>query len=376
MNKYIIDVGIKTKGTPLLEQCEDYTLLRNMLIGDGFHWEQSIEAKLPGEVIPFKSTVREDSDTDANVSLINRLPLETYLECVVGSEMNPSAPKEFLKAHAIISRSWAMGKVLGSHHSGSTGMEDSGERLIGWDDTAGHHGFHVCSDDHCQRYQGLQSITREAAEAIRETAGIVITTPSGEMVDARFSKCCGGRTELFENCWQPVHPPCIQSFDDPWCDLSALSPEGRRRVLSTILKDYDLATDNYGFRWEAAVSKKDVKKNLKDRFGRSVGEIISLRPLHRGPSGRIDLLEVTGSEGNLEIGKELWIRRLLSPSHLYSSAFTIEDTGDSFLLKGRGWGHGAGLCQIGAANMALHGQSYSDILSFYYPGSILSSLDQ
>ncbi len=380
MTEYYIKVGIKTAGLPSLEKNKNYTLVRNILIGDGFHWQRTITARLPGEVSLYKLSsqpelsISDTTEADQHITLVNRVPLETYLECVVGSEMNPSAPIEFLKAHAVISRSWALGKVLGTHSCDKNGYKNTSDCLIGWDDTAGHHGFDVCSDDHCQRYQGLQPIAPRALQAIRDTAGEILTAADGSLVDARFSKCCGGRTEVFSTCWQSRSVSCLESFDDPWCDLSSLSSEQRREVLSSILKDYDLNTEGYGYRWQTEILKTEVKANLNRRFGRDIGDILSIEPLHRGPSGRIDLLRIHGSDGIFDLGKELWIRRLLSPSHLYSSAFDIVDLGYAFRLEGHGWGHGVGLCQIGAANMALHGYSYRDILSFYYPGAIITSL--
>lgn len=378
LNCNTVRVGIKTKGKPRVSIGEGFSIVHNMLIGDGFHWETSVEASLPGIIEPYPSDELRSGDglsaADETVSLINILPLESYLECVVGSEMNPEAPVEFLKAHAVISRSWALGKVLNLHNYDSLSAVEEPELLIGWDDTTGHHGFHVCSDDHCQRYQGIQKINPVALDAIRSTAGEVLSDPAGNVVDARFSKCCGGTTELFSTCWQQVDPPCLESFSDPWCDLSGLSPNKRNSLLTSILKNYDLQTEDYGFRWTAEISKSDVGDNLLRHFGRSVGEILEIVPLHRGPSGRIDLLGIQGTRGSLSLGKELWIRRLLSSSHLYSSAFDIETRGSSFILKGRGWGHGVGLCQIGAANMAVNGYDYRSILSFYYPGSHICSI--
>ncbi len=331
--------------------------LENMLIGKGFHWQQELSALLPGEVMVA-------CGADEGYSVINRLPLETYLECVVGSEMNPRAPIEFLKAHAIVSRSWAVGKMLKMHPEDDEGRKESPGCLVGWDDTSAHSGFDVCSDDHCQRYQGVQPISDKAREAILSTAGLVLADGSGSLIDARFSKCCGGRTELFSTCWQDREMPGIESFDDPWCDLSDVP----RESLSVILKDYDLATGG-GYRWETAVSKKEIGRNLLRKFGRNIGDIISIEPVERGPSGRIKLLRVTGTAASLVLGKELWIRRLLAETHLYSSAFEIEDLGEELRLKGRGWGHGAGMCQTGAAHMALRGADCEEILGFYYPGT-------
>ncbi|MCH5227689.1 MAG: SpoIID/LytB domain-containing protein [Muribaculaceae bacterium] len=379
LSRMEIKVGIKTAGSPVLEKGEGYTLVKNMLIGDSFHWQTIIEARLPGKVEKIEST--------HNISLINTLPIETYLECVVGSEMNPKAPLEFLKAHAVISRSWALGKILEQRNEvpvlsyrsdvkaeeSIVSLDGKPESLIGWEDTASHHGFHVCSDDHCQRYQGLQDIPEVNLQSIRSTAGEVLIKPDGNIVDARFSKCCGGVTEIFSTCWQTKEEECLKTFEDPWCNLSSLSVNHRRLILTSILKDYDIATENYGYRWTFEISKQEIENNLKSSFRRNVGRIETIEAIHRGPSGRIDLLRIHGSQGCLDLGKELWIRRLLSPTHLYSSAFEIEDKGDKVRLTGRGWGHGVGLCQIGAAHMALQGVDYREILSFYYPGSRLSS---
>ena len=365
----VIKVGIKTEGNPVLEKCGEVTLLHNMIIGDGFHWQKTIKAILPGEVIPFTPGLGKISEADRNITIINHVPLETYLQCVVGSEMNPMASSEFLKAHAVISRSWALGKMTGLHDYDNIDLVNEDNLLVGWDDTSGHHGFDVCSDDHCQRYQGLQEIPEASLHALEKTKGEILVTSEGKIVDARFSKCCGGETELFNTCWQNINTGSLESFKDPWCDLSGLSATKRRLLLSTVLKDYDLATEGYGFRWHAEVMKEDIEKNLYEKFNRNIGKIIRIEPLHRGMSGRIDLLRIHGSKGILDLGKELWIRRLLSSSHLYSSAFEIEDKDEMIRLSGRGWGHGVGLCQIGAAHMGASGYTYKEILSFYYPGS-------
>lgn len=353
-----ITVGIPTAGEPQLEPQGDKTLLRNMLIGRSFHWQRPLPALLPGEVM---------RGSDPVFGVLNRVSLETYLECVVGSEMNPGAPVEFLKAHAVISRSWAVGKVLGMHPAGCEGKTDSPGLLVDWADTADHRGFDVCSDDHCQRYQGVQPVPAAVLGALRSTAGEVLADSGGALVDARFSKSCGGRTELFSTCWQDTAMPCLESVDDPWCDLSDLSDNERGELLRAIMKDYDVASP-WGA-WSVLVSRDEVRGRLRSRFGRDVGTVTSLVPLRRGPSGRISLLRIVGSEGTLDLGKELAIRRLLSPTHLYSSAFDITDTDGGFELTGCGWGHGVGLCQVGAARMAAAGRGYREILSHYYPGS-------
>lgn len=376
-----VRVGIKTVGAPIMKREEGATIVENMLIGDGFHWQRVISARLPGSVetihndhknLKDPNDPKEPDNSRQNISLINTLPLETYLECVVGSEMNPSSPPEFLKAHAVISRNWVAGKILQTHFAWNVSHKNDETIISGWDDTGDHTGFHVCSDDHCQRYQGLQEISPIALEAIRSTASQFLLDKEGRLIDTRFSKCCGGVTELFSTCWQNVKPNSIESFQDPWCDLTGLDAMQRKNLLHSVLKDYDAETENYGYRWTAEISKEEIRHNLKEKFGRDIGSIKRIEILHRGPSGRADLIEIKGSDKVLKLGKELWIRRLLSGSHLYSSAFEIEDTGNLLILHGRGWGHGVGLCQIGAANMAMHGHDYRRILSFYYPGSILS----
>lgn len=421
-----IAVGIPTVGVPRLVSVGDgLTRLENMLIGKDFHWQQELSVVLPGRVVVRNEerVVRNGNGAVGGEEMgfgmgevINYVPLERYLECVVGSEMNPGAPVEFLKAHAIISRSWAVGKVLGIHPEDDAGRVDTEGCLIGWDDTSAHTGFHVCSDDHCQRYQGVQPVAPEVLKAIRATAGMVLTDKEGKLIDARFSKCCGGVTELFSTCWQDKELAGLESFSDPWCNLYSERPYvavgkndrdnipegeeghdsegdgkslpevdvntvgksdgvvtkgGRAKastILRTVLKEYDLSTKG-GYRWTAFVSKSEIERNLREKFKRNVGRVLGIEAVERGLSGRIKLLRIVGDNGILLLGKELWIRRLLSPTHLYSSAFDIEDLGDEVKLTGRGWGHGVGLCQIGAARMAFEGARCEEILRFYYPGT-------
>lgn len=369
-NEIYIKVGIPTAGRPKVRPEEGVNILENQLIGLGFHWQKVIRSVLPGKLF---------LNDDPVFTVLNRLPLETYLECVIGSEMNPDSPIEFLKAHAVISRSWAAGK-LRSKKRVIGEMTRQPDRLIIWEDESDHQGFDVCSDDHCQRYQGYQFSngddeirSSKTAEAVRETSGLVLKDKEGNLVDARFSKCCGGKTELFSTAWQDREMPCLESFDDPWCDLSKLSPSQRDEVLKTILKDYDMANQG-GYEWEADIDKSQIRKNLSEKFGYDIGEIKRIDPLERGKSGRIKLLKIAGAAGEMTFGKELAVRKLLSGTHLYSSNFNITDLGNSFHLRGKGWGHGVGLCQIGAAVMALKGYSFREILSFYYPGSEISAL--
>lgn len=372
----MVEVGIATSGSPRMRPAGDCTLVENVVIGLGFHWERVVECVFPGEL-------RRLSDEEPPFTLVNRLPLERYLECVVGSEMNPLAPPEFLRAHAIVSRSWVAGKLPGmrSRIGDASGKVRSAKRVVEWEDDADHRAFHLCNDDHCQRYQGVQPISAEGMAAIRDTRGIVLRAPSGALVDARFSKCCGGMTELFSTCWQPREEECLESVEDSWCDLSALTPEERERLLSSVLKDYDRSTGG-GYRWTRTVDVEGIRSRLLSGYGVDVGRIRTLTPLERGASGRIKSLKIEGEGGAVAIGKELAIRRLLAADCLYSSSFEAypvsggdADLPSAFRLEGRGWGHGVGLCQIGAAHMALAGHTCEEILRHYYPGSSLSLLD-
>lgn len=339
-------------------------------IGSDFHWRRTLQMRFPGAL---RMTA---------AGLVNSVDIETYLECVIASEMNPLAPKEFLKAHAIISRGWALGKVLGYHREDAAGKVRSDSVIIGWDDTSQHDhdrdSCHICNDDHCQRYQGFSSdpeAAEAAREAVRETEGVVLTAPDGSIVDARFSKCCGGHTELFSTCWQDEEQPCLEAFPDPYCDLSTMNPEDREKLMVTAFRDFDRETGDF-YRWDRDVPGSLISRRIQELFGRDLGEILSLEPLRRGPSGRISLLRIQGTKGRLELGKELYIRRILSESHLLSSAFEAEPTERGFRLTGRGWGHGVGLCQTGAARMAFEGASAADILRFYFPGADLTSIDK
>ena len=349
-----VRVGILTDGKARIE---GHRIL-NAVMGHGFHWQQCYELLLPPEA----EFCGEGPCGETVVSM----PVEVYLRSVVASEMNPAAPAEFLRAHAIVSRSWVMGKILRVHAQG--GGTRSAEELRVWADTAAHSGFDVCNDDHCQRFQGVQPLPSSLREALKTTEHIVLTDAAGQVIDARFSKCCGGFTEAFSTCWQDVDYPYLPAQPDPWCDPSRISAAQMRQAL----KDYDADTDYY--RWQTCISAAEVAANLRERFGMNVGRITALEPVSRGLSGRIHRLRVAGTEGAVLLGKELAVRRLLSPTHLLSSAFEVERQGDRFLLRGRGWGHGVGMCQTGAAAMAFAGKSAQEILAFYYPASKLAKL--
>ena len=359
--------------------------LEGVTIGKDFHWQKEESQRFRGSLI-----LRSDGE---QITAINVIPVEEYLKSVISSEMNPNASPEFLKAHAIISRTWLMNRIQ-NRQSGESrpgkadGMKESDEERIRWYDDSQHVGFDVCADDHCQRYQGITRITNgNAVKAVEETAGQVLTF-GGEIIDARFSKCCGGAFETFENCWQPVHKPCLEAGRDITCKeatLPDLTVEANARkwiderpeafcntadeeVLSQVLNDYDLATKNF-YRWRQDYSRQELSDIINTRSGIDFGDVSDLIPLQRGVSGRITRLKIVGSKRTMIIGKELEIRKTLSPTHLYSSAFTVSEEDDKFILHGAGWGHGVGLCQIGAAMMARLGYTYRQILAHYYPGS-------
>lgn len=367
-DEMMIEVGIATDGKPRMYKEGCITVVENVLIGTGFHWEQRLICRFPGEI-------RSAPENLYPFTLINRLPLETYLECVVGSEMNPDAPAEFLRAHAIVSRSWAAGKILGIHSGEkdkSVGKIFSDNKIIDWEDTEDHEGFHLCNDDHCQRYQGIQPLTDEGRRAIRDTAGMVIVSAGGDLIDARFSKCCGGHTELFSSCWQNTNPAGLESFYDPWCDLSGMTPGERDALLRTVLKGYDRSTGG-GYRWQRTLYGDEMRRLINERYGIDVGKIEDLHPCVTGESGRITLLKITGDKRSIVLGKELAIRRTLARDCLFSSAFEVVSASDTngvrqFNIEGKGWGHGVGMCQVGAARMAAEGKTAEEILRFYYPG--------
>ena len=261
--------------------------------------------------------------------------------------MSANSPMELLKAHAVISRSWAIRAIQKPNHEG----------------------FHVCADDHCQRYEGLRRMTERAVEAVRATKGQVLVY-GDEICDCRYYKCCGGKTEVWRTCWEDIDVPYIQSIRCDWC--KSPSP----KVLRLVLNDYDQETKDFRD-WRVSYTADELSEIIRTKSGIDFGEIIDLIPLKRGASGRIYELQIVGSKHTEIIGKELKIRLWLSRSCLYSSWFEVEKEPSSFVprhfvLKGHGWGHGAGLCQIGAAVMASEGGSYEEILSYYYAGSRLS----
>lgn len=349
-------------------------ILYGVTIGVDFHWERKVTQKFAG-------TLKFIVD-GGKVTAVNIVGVEDYLLSVISSEMKASAGLEFLKAHAVISRSWVMAQVehRQSHVSRtpepscpvSEPVEGAGE-YIKWFDHDDHTLFDVCADDHCQRYQGLtMAVGDTVRKAVDQTWGLVLTS-EGKICDARFSKCCGGRMELFSTCWEDKDYPYLQPLPDTadcveggdvFCDTKD------EKILSQVLNDYDLETKDF-YRWTTEYSRTDVSELVRRRSGIDFGTIRDLVPIERGPSGRLKRLKVVGDKKTMVIGKELIIRRWLSESHLKSSAFDIKWVGDRLVLDGSGWGHGVGLCQIGAAVMAAKGYTFDRILLHYYPGSTL-----
>lgn len=375
-------------------------MLYDVTIGVGFHWERKQVQKFAGSL---KFIVNEDK-----IIAVNIVGVEDYLLSVISSEMKASSSLELLKAHAVISRSWLLAQIEG-RKAGGTACENSvkedfteqGTRhYVRWYDHNDHELFDVCADDHCQRYQGLTvAVGDNVRKAVDETWGEVLTD-NGELCDARFSKCCGGMMEKFSTCWEDKDFPYLKALPDTpeeeqipdltveenaekW--ITGEIPQAEKSfcntsdvaALSQVLNDYDMETRDF-FRWKARYTRGELSALISTRSGQDIGLLESIEPLKRGPSGRIELLSIKGSKSSMVIGKELVIRKFLSTSHLKSSAFVVREEkspdnnaeNDTITLLGAGWGHGVGLCQIGAAMMAVRGYSYRDILLHYYPGSV------
>ncbi|PJI22353.1 SpoIID/LytB domain-containing protein [Prevotella intermedia] len=365
--------------------------LEDVTIGVNFHWERKEAQTFLGKL----RFIVEDN----NICAINELPVETYLTSVISSEMRATSSLELLKAHAVISRSWLLAqmeqrKAENNNVEKQPSFFKTNEEIVRWYDREDHKRFDVCADDHCQRYQGItKAANKHVVEAIQQTAGEILTR-HGEICDARYSKCCGGAVEEFQYCWENIKKPYLQALPDALPDTTPLpdltdeavarqwilsSPDAfcnttDQKVLSQVLNDFDQETTDF-YRWSRTYSQTEVKQLLEEKLEVQFGDIIDLVPLSRGKSGRTYRLKIVGKERTLIIGKELEIRRALSKSHLYSSAFIVEkaDIKDGvpqkFIIKGAGWGHGVGLCQIGAAMMGKQGYRYEEILLHYYKGA-------
>ncbi len=370
-----IRVGIMTAPHIDYELRGGTFLLKNVRIGIGFHWDRTEDQLFEGRL-----EIRKNAD--GSETAINIIDVEDYLSSVITSEMSATSSLELLKAHAVISRSWVLRPILNpavvQKPVENQPAENGIERHITWYERDAHVGFDVCADDHCQRYEGITRRDKhpEAAERVREavlsTKGQVLMCDD-EICDTRFYKSCGGRTELFENVWAPIHYRYLESVECPYCNTHD------RRVLSQVLNDYDLETQDF-YRWQVRYSQDELSALVRERSGIDFGTILELRPIKRGPSYRIYELEIIGTKRSMIVGKELEIRKWLSRTHLYSSAFDVqfvpakENADAEFVLSGRGWGHGVGLCQIGAAVMADKGFTYEQILAHYFPHSNLKVL--
>ncbi len=366
--------------------------LRGVTIGVNFHWERKEDQK-------FGSALRIIVE-NGKLTAVNIIGVEDYLTSVISSEMSATASEELLKAHAVISRSWLLAQIeknkeivaANADYCATTQTEDE---LIKWYDREDHINFDVCADDHCQRYQGLtRASTAIVRKAIDATWGELLMDGS-KICDARFSKCCGGVFEEFQNCWEPVKYSYLvkvrdgknpQDIPDLTVEENArewimTSPEAfcnttDQKILSQVLNNYDQETVNF-YRWKEEYTQKELSELILKRSGVDYGNIIDLIPVERGTSARLIKLKIVGTKKTMTIGKELEIRRTLSPSHLYSSAFVVEKEGDEngvpakFTLYGAGWGHGVGLCQIGAAVMGEQGYKYKEILLHYFVGAAI-----
>lgn len=372
--------------------------LSDVTIGVNFHWERK-------ETQTFLGTLRFVVESDKIVA-INELPVEKYLESVISSEMSATSSLELLKAHAVISRSWLLAQMKkrrevaesGNNFFSFTKKEDT---LIRWYDREDHTLFDVCADDHCQRYQGITKETSpHVAEAIRQTKGQILMD-GDEICDARFSKCCGGITEEFQYCWEDMPKTYLTAVRDialgvehtlpnltneeeaeKWIRFNppAFCNTQDKKILSEVLNDYDQETVNF-YRWKETLSQEKLQQLIADKLKMDLGAILDMKAVERGKSGRISKLQIIGTEKTFTIGKELEIRRTLSDSHLLSSAFVVDKydkdeqgVPQRFELIGAGWGHGVGLCQIGAAVMGEQGYHYDAILLHYYQGAEIKKL--
>nr|WP_321357332.1 SpoIID/LytB domain-containing protein [uncultured Draconibacterium sp.] len=380
--------GDKLYFMPLDKKKSEFEL-KDVTIGVNFHWEQKEDQKFQGAL---KFIVEE-----GKITAVNILSIEDYLISVISSEMSAKSSLDLLKAHAIISRSWLIAQTekqdkLTEAAETYEGTFKSDDEYIKWYDREDHTNFHVCADDHCQRYQGTtRSHNPNVVKAVNETAGVVLSY-KGVICDARFSKCCGGIAELFENCWEPVnHPYLTAVIDNPDApkgletDLTVETnavlwlknaPEAfcntdDEEVLKQVLNEYDWTAKDF-YRWTVEYKQDELSALILKRSGHDFGKILDMIPVERGVSGRLIKLRIVGSKKTLTVGKELEIRRWLSESHLYSSAFFVEkqDVVDGvpgkIILHGGGWGHGVGLCQIGAAVMGHKGYKYDEILNHYF----------
>ena len=370
--------GNQYRELKFIPQAKDASFsIKDVIIGVNFHWERK-------ETQTFSGVLRLVVE-EGKICAINEVPVESYLTSVISSEMSATSSLEFLKAHAVISRSWLLAQMKrreenGTRKDGFFSFVKKDDEIIRWYDRDDHTIFDVCADDHCQRYQGITKASNvHVVSAIKATRGQILSH-GDEICDARFSKCCGGVTEEFQYCWEDTPKPYLVSVRD------AATPDGDpfchthdKHILSQVLNDYDQETSDF-YRWQVEYTQQELCELIERKLKMSFGKIVALEPLGRGKSGRIWKLKIVGTERQFTIGKELEIRRALSETHLYSSAFEVESRDfilgvpQKFVLKGAGWGHGVGLCQIGAAVMGEQGYSYDEILLHYYQGAEIKKI--
>ncbi len=377
--------------TPEQEEKASF-LLQDVTIGIGFHWQRHENQRFRGGV--------ELITEEKKIRVINHVMVEEYLRSVISSEMKATSSLELLKAHAVISRSWLLAQIekrnaIEATSTPYTSETNTDDERIKWYDREEHENYDVCADDHCQRYQGItRASTAAVNEAVDSTFGQVLYY-GNHIADARFSKCCGGVTELFENCWEPYpHPYLTAQIDSNEGTMPDLRIEENARewilskpntfcntndksILSQVLNGYDQETSQF-YRWRKEYEQEELSALIRRRSGIDFGTIQELEPIERGTSGRITRLRIVGTKRTIIVGKELEIRRWLSESHLYSSAFVVEKqpfyNQSKFILHGAGWGHGVGLCQMGAAVMGAQGYQYREILAHYFRGTELRNL--
>jgi SpoIID/LytB domain len=361
-------------------------VLKNVMIGIEFHWQQTENQEFRGAL----KFIVEDNQ----ITAINLIHVEEYLTSVISSEMSANASLELLKAHAVISRSWLLANLkdnLKHKITNNSQLLHSDSRIIKWYERDAHTAYDVCADDHCQRYQGITRSTNPVVfQAIKETYGETLMF-NNEICDTRFSKCCGGASESFENCWADEHHDYLTKVIDceegreedlsieenarKWIstEIDAFCNTKDKQILSQVLNNYDQSTSDF-FRWKTVYTAQEISDIVKKRSGIDFGIIIDLIPVRRGESGRIVELQIVGEKQTVIVGKELEIRKWLSDTHLYSSAFVVEKTENGFTLHGSGWGHGVGLCQIGAAVMGEQGYNYQQILAHYFRNTYLERI--
>lgn len=372
-------------------------LIRDVVIGVKFHWERKEKQR-------FTHSLKLIKD-DGKITAINIVPIEKYLMSVISSEMSAKCSMQMLKATAVVSRSWLLAqieksKALKSEQNGYKTVYQTEDELIRWYDREDHKLFDVCADDHCQRYQGVTKMTSDIVrKAVEQTAGVVLIEDD-KILDARFSKSCGGISEAFENVWEPVKHPSLTAVYDykyiadeldddftkeanavKWIKANppAFCNTTDPKILNQILLDYDQETKDF-YRWKLELTQTQISDLIKRKSGIDFGLIVDLIPLERGLSSRLIKLKIVGTKKTLIIGKELEIRRTLSETHLYSSAFIVEKHGqvdgvpEKFVLRGAGWGHGVGLCQIGAAVMAEQGYQFDEIVVHYFKNALLKKI--